>query len=239
MASSLYIVLADVPVGSEQADAWSDEYVARVLSNRAFSAVQRYELVQGLAGRGEVTFKTMLMAECNGDPVDAASHILASEDSSVRELSFTAEPIGDLVKEVGYEDREPPGGPQRREIIFSDAAADVPDDDFDTWYRAHLDEILTIPGFQAAQRYKPDSGIGQLGSVPTRRIAVYTVDRAAEDLHAEMDRMNLLTADSYVKFKETDTVGPRLPSWWESVRFAGVDCVAVGEPLVAATPTGR
>jgi hypothetical protein len=32
--------------------------------------------------------------------------------------------------------------------------------------------------------------------------------------------MNLLSADSYSRLKDTDSAGPALPRWWDTVRFA-------------------
>jgi hypothetical protein len=48
-----------------------------------------------------------------------------------------------------------------------------------------------------------------------------------------MDRMNLLSADSYEKLKDTDPSGPALPQWWDSVRFAAWNLIPIGERVEA------
>ncbi len=55
-------------------------------------------------------------------------------------------------------------------ITTSDVAAGH-EDDFNAWYeRTHVPEILTCPGFVAAQRYVCDDG-------EPRHLAIYELDR--------------------------------------------------------------
>jgi len=111
--------------------------------------------------------------------------------------------------------------------VFSDAGDaehPVSDASFDGWYEQHLGEILSIPGFTSAQRYeleevtKPEGG-----TIPGRRLCIYTTSKPPAELSAEMERMNLLSADSYEKLKDIDSSGPALPQWWGSVRFAALE----------------
>lgn len=129
--------------------------------------------------------------------------------------------------------------PQQLQIVFSDPGDGVSDEEFDRWYEAHLQEILAIPGFRAAQRYQlQPQVVDGATQVPSRRVVVYEVDRDAEALTAEMERMNLRDAGSYEELKQTDADGPALPEWWSQVRFASWHCVPVGERVEAGPDHG-
>ena len=126
---------------------------------------------------------------------------------------------------------------QTLQVVFSDAGGPenpVFDESFDGWYVQHLDEILSIPGFTSAQRYaleevtKPEGG-----TIPGRRLCVYTTTKSPAGLRAEMERMNLLSADSYERLKDSDSSGPELPQWWDSVRFAAWNLIPIGERVEA------
>lgn len=129
---------------------------------------------------------------------------------------------------------------QTLQVVFSDAGGPenpVSDESFDGWYVQHLDEILAIPGFTSAQRYaleevtRPEDG-----TIPGRRLCVYTTTKSPAELRAEMERMNLLSADSYEQLKDSDSSGPALPQWWDSVRFAAWNLIPIGERVEAPGP---
>ncbi len=44
-----------------------------------------------------------------------------------------------------------------------------------------------------------------------------------------MEAANLNDADAYVDRKEAGDDGPALPAWWDGVRFASFNCIAIGE----------
>jgi hypothetical protein len=126
--------------------------------------------------------------------------------------------------------------PLNLQLVFSDPGDDVSDEEFDRWYEAHLEEILAIPGFQAAQRYRLKAQVVDPGTaVPQRRLVVYEVDRSPAELRAEMERMNLLDAGSYERLKQSGSdAGPPLPTWWSAVRFAAWNLIPIGERVEAS-----
>jgi hypothetical protein len=125
---------------------------------------------------------------------------------------------------------------QNLQLVFSDPGDDVSDQEFDEWYEAHLQEILAIPGFRAAQRYRLQAQVvDQTTPIPQRRLVVYEVDRSPDELRAEMERMNLLDAESYERLKDDEPgTGPPLPAWWPHVRFAAWNLIPIGERLEAS-----
>jgi hypothetical protein len=120
------------------------------------------------------------------------------------------------------------------QIVFSRVPDHVDEADFNAWYDAHLDEILSIPGFVSAQRFRLEPVVVD-DDVPVRYryLALYEIEGDPEDLLAAMQSVQLGTADSYRQRKTVDSSGPELPSWWDEVRFASWNCIATGERVEA------
>jgi hypothetical protein len=116
------------------------------------------------------------------------------------------------------------------QIVFSRFPDSVTEDEFNEWYDAHLPEILSIPGFVSAQRYRLDPVVVD-DDVPVRYrfMALYEIEGDPDALLEEMQKMSLGTRDSYADLKAVDDSGPALPSWWDEVRFASWNCIAMGE----------
>lgn len=116
------------------------------------------------------------------------------------------------------------------QIVFSRFPDSVSEDDFNEWYDAHLPEILSIPGFVSAQRYRLDPVVTDDDSaVSYRYMALYEIEGDPEQLLVEMKKLSLGTRDSYVDRKAAGDTGPELPSWWDEVRFASWNCIAMGD----------
>lgn len=126
--------------------------------------------------------------------------------------------------------------PKNLQIVFSRFPASVSEAEFNDWYEAHLHEILAIPGFVSAQRFRLEQAVvDEDGGGPRYRyLALYEVDADPDELSAAMESMNLGTADSYSERKAAGDDGPALPTWWHEVRFASWNCIALGEPVRAA-----
>src|SRR5512132_1004508 len=113
------------------------------------------------------------------------------------------------------------------QIVFSRFPDTVGEDDFNEWYDAHLPEILSIPGFVSAQRYRLDPVVTDDAAVSYRYMALYEIEGDAEELLVEMKKLSLGTRDSYADRKAAGDSGPELPSWWDEVRFASWNCIAM------------
>ena len=116
------------------------------------------------------------------------------------------------------------------QIVFSRFPDGVSEADFNAWYDAHLPEILSIPGFVSAQRYRLDPVVVD-DEVPIsyRFMALYEIEGDPEQLLVEMRKLSLGTRDSYADRKAAGDSGPALPPWWDEVRFASWNCIAMGE----------
>jgi hypothetical protein len=124
--------------------------------------------------------------------------------------------------------------PNTISLVFSEPPEGVSEEEYNGWYDAHLDEILAVPGFVAAQRFR----IEPWSEDPTetgrfRFLAVFELDGDVATIMAEMERMGLSRPDLYVELKKTDTNGPPMPGWWSGIRFVSWHCTALGERVVA------
>jgi hypothetical protein len=120
--------------------------------------------------------------------------------------------------------------PANLQIVFSRFPDSVDEDDFNAWYEAHLPEILSIPGFVSAQRYRLEPVVvDDDAPVAYRYLALYEIEGDPEQLLAEMEKRRFGTRDSYADRKAGGDNGPALPSWWDEVRFASWNCIAMGE----------
>jgi hypothetical protein len=119
-------------------------------------------------------------------------------------------------------------------IVFARPPAGVSDEEFNTWYDAHLYEILAIPGFEAAQRFQlRPAVVDPEAPAPYRFFALFELDGDPVEIMEGQKRLGLDTRESYVEYKKTDTKGPPLPDWWDDVTFASWTAEAVGDRVVA------
>jgi hypothetical protein len=125
------------------------------------------------------------------------------------------------------------------QIVFSYVPEGVTDEEFGEWYDAHLPEILSIPGFVSAQRFRLEPVVKDAAEpVSYRYLALYETEGDPDKLLEEMAKLRLGNVDTYAERKEIDSSGPPLPEWWDRVRFASWNCIALGE-RVSADAVGR
>lgn len=125
------------------------------------------------------------------------------------------------------------------QIVFSYVPDGVTDEEFSEWYDAHLPEILSIPGFASAQRFRLEPVVTDAAEpVSYRYLAMYEIEGDPDKLLEEMAKLKLGNIDSYAERKQVDPSGPALPDWWDRVRFASWNCIALGERVTADAIAG-
>jgi len=89
------------------------------------------------------------------------------------------------------------------------------EDDFNTWYdKEHLDDLLAVPGFVAAQRYR-FAALGPGQNEPTYRYAAI-FEAEADDVVTVQE--NLMAALGSGRVGGSDAIAPgALPAWFEPI----------------------
>jgi hypothetical protein len=113
-------------------------------------------------------------------------------------------------------------------IVVAQPPAGVSDADFNRWYDAHLDEILSVEGFRSAQRFQLEPVVGD-GALPHRFICVYEIDGDPREAVANLERAGMGSRNSYSELKDDDEGELPLPDWWNGVQFASWNLLPLGE----------
>ena len=71
-----------------------------------------------------------------------------------------------------------------------------------------------------------------------RYLALYETEGDPDKLLEEMAKLQLGNVDTYAERKQVDSSGPPLPEWWDRVRFASWNCIALGERVSADAVAG-
>ncbi len=108
-------------------------------------------------------------------------------------------------------------------LVFSKAPEWLSDDEYNRWYDADLAEILIVPGFVAARRYRLETTVGAIPPSQHRYLSMYELDGDPNDVMAELDR-------------EIESGRMDLPAWFPEIRFSSFNCFSHGNPADPVTP---
>jgi hypothetical protein len=106
-------------------------------------------------------------------------------------------------------------------LVFSEPPSTVSDDEYNTWYDAHVLEILSVEGWESATRYSIEGVIGADGSKQYRFLSLYELSCSPDVAVA-----NLAAANG-----GSDEVGSPLPDWFTAIELASWNCRQVGERI--------
>jgi hypothetical protein len=265
MTKTVNLVYSQPPEGTaDEADfnRWYDEHRFEVLSIDGFASVQRFRLLPVVSNPdAPFPYRYLAFAELDRDADEVMAEMerrgmnsrdsyveLKKDDSSgptlptwwddVRFASWNGVALGERVEsttpssDTGTADlyivfSQPPDGPGE-------------DDEFNAWYDEHLHEILEIPGFVAAQRFRLTPAVeNPQAPSPYRYVALFEVNREPDAINDAMVRCGLNSRDSYVELKKDGASGPALPTWWDRVRFASWNAASLGERVHAGAEAGR
>ena len=105
-------------------------------------------------------------------------------------------------------------------LVFSKPPADISDEAYNQWYDYHLGEILVVPGFVSARRYRLDTVKGDWTPSGHRYLSAYELEGEPKEVMAELD-------------KEVASGRMKLPEWFPRITFASFNCYAHGNPAGA------
>jgi hypothetical protein len=124
-------------------------------------------------------------------------------------------------------------------LVFSEPPTTVSDADYNTWYDAHVQEILSVDGWEAATRYAVEGVVGADSSKQFRFLSLYELSCPPDVAVANLAAANMGNADSYVDKKDADEGKLPLPDWFTSIEFGSWNCTQVSERIIlheAAAP---
>lgn len=116
-------------------------------------------------------------------------------------------------------------------LVFSDPPPSVADDDYNTWYDAHVHEILSVDGWESATRYTVEGVVGADNAPTYRFLSLYELSCPPDEAVANLEAASMGSADSYVEKKDADEGKLPLPDWFTAIRFGSWNCAQVGERI--------
>ena len=109
-------------------------------------------------------------------------------------------------------------------LVFSKPPEDISDETYNQWYDFHLSEILVVPGFVSARRYRLDTIKGGWTPSGHRYLSAYELEGEPKEVMAELD-------------KEVASGRMKLPEWFPAITFASFNCYAHGNRPRPGWPT--
>jgi hypothetical protein len=100
-------------------------------------------------------------------------------------------------------------------LVFSEPPEWLSEPEYNRWYDFHLGEILVVPGFVAARRYRLQVTVGA-GPLSQRTfLALYEIEGAPAAVMRELD-------------KEVESGRMDLPEWFPEIRFTSFNGLTLG-----------
>lgn len=224
MTRALRLVFSTPPDGVEDAEyhAWYEEHVRDVLLVPGYLAARRFRVDAFRIGRPPSGYRFLTVYEQGPRPVDIRRHLAALGRGESPEwfgrLDFAS------WDGVLQPEHEPPTLTGEMFLAFSSPPDGVDPAAYDDFYRGHLRENVAVDGIDSGCRY----AVAPVGGTAPRDDALTHL--ALYQLGEPMARVRGRLAAAR---QRGDMV---LPPWFDAVRFASVDAVALG-PRVAGPAT--
>ena len=106
-------------------------------------------------------------------------------------------------------------------LVFSKPPEAVSDEEYNSWYDFHLSEILVVPGFVSARRYRLQTVKGEWTPSGHSYLSAYELEGKPRDVMRELD-------------KEVASGRMKLPEWFPDITFASFNCYSHGNPARGA-----
>lgn len=104
-------------------------------------------------------------------------------------------------------------------LVFSRRPDDVGEEEFNAWYDEHVYEILAVPGYVSAQRFRIQPADADQGGPVFGYLSLYELDGDVDEIAAALDEA---VAAGNMDF----------PEWFDGIQFAGWNCVSIGERVL-------
>jgi hypothetical protein len=117
-------------------------------------------------------------------------------------------------------------------LVVSDPPVGTPDDEFNEWYEAHVQEILAVEGWESATRYLLDAIVNSDQTGGFRYLSVYELSLPPSVALANLEAAGMGNADSYVDKKNADVGQLPMPSWFPEIRFGSWNANQIGDVIL-------
>ena len=107
--------------------------------------------------------------------------------------------------------------PEHLHLVFSRPPEWLSDDEYNQWYDFHLGEILVVPGFMSARRFRLETARGSIAPSEMRFLSMYEIEGDPREVMVALD-------------EERASGRMDLPSWFPEIRFASFNCLSHGNP---------
>jgi hypothetical protein len=91
-------------------------------------------------------------------------------------------------------------------LVFSTPPEGLGDEEYNRWYDAHLAEILVVPGFVAARRYRLESAVSSKPPAQNQFLSAYEIEGEPSEVMKALD-------------VEVASGRMQLPDWFPQIRF--------------------
>lgn len=117
-------------------------------------------------------------------------------------------------------------------LVFSDPPATVSAAAYNTWYDAHVEEILAVEGWESATRYDLDAVVNPEDTGGYRFLSLYELSCPPAVAVANLEAASMGNAEAYADKKDGDQGDLPLPDWFGAIRFGSWNAVQVGDRVV-------
>jgi hypothetical protein len=106
-------------------------------------------------------------------------------------------------------------------LVFNRPPTGVSDDEFNAWAFKHFHEVLAVPGWVSARRFRLDANVLPPSPIPFPFMSLYE-----------------LRGDPGAAVKAMSETRYDFPEWWERAQhescFAGWNCIQIGDQVDAS-----
>jgi hypothetical protein len=106
-------------------------------------------------------------------------------------------------------------------LVYSRKPDSISEEDYNRWYDFHLGEILVVPGFVSAHRFKLSGEV-----VDPDNDTVYT-HLSLYEIEGDVDQVMRDLDD------EAASGRMQLPDWFDQIRFASWNAASLGDRVLA------
>src|SRR5262245_6887213 len=194
--------------------------VPREMPSRPQTEPKQYRVTSSSNSRVKSGWLSTLARPCSRPSTSSRIAIPFSYSSSSMGSSLVSSTSNDI-----RFSQPPPstGGPPMTEnlhLVFSKPPEAISDEEYNRWYDFHLGEVLVVPGFVSARRYRLETVKGDWTPSGHRYLSAYEIEGDPRDVMNELD-------------KEVASGRMQLPGWFPQITFASFNCHSHGNPAGA------